>query len=50
MQLPGVGRRAAERIVSHREANGGFTSLDGLSAIEGFHAERIRRIAGGATV
>jgi competence protein ComEA len=50
MQLPGVGRRAAERIVAHREANGGFSSLDELAAIEGFHGERIRRIADSATV
>jgi competence ComEA-like helix-hairpin-helix protein len=49
-QLPGVGRRAAERIVAHREANGPFASLDELSAIEGFHGERIRRLGEAATV
>ena len=50
MTLPGVGRRAAERIVAHRDANGPFGSLDELSAIEGFHAERIARISGSASV
>jgi competence ComEA-like helix-hairpin-helix protein len=50
MQLPGVGRRAAERIVAHREANGSFASLEELSAIEGFHGERIRRLGEAATV
>jgi competence ComEA-like helix-hairpin-helix protein len=49
-QLPGVGRRAAERIVAHREANGPFVSLDELSAIEGFHGERIRRLGEVATI
>jgi competence ComEA-like helix-hairpin-helix protein len=50
MQLPGVGRRAAERIVAHREAHGPFSSLEELSAIVGFHGERIRRLGGAATV
>lgn len=50
VQLPGVGRRAAERIVAHREAHGPFGSLDDLHAVEGWHAERIRRIADSATV
>jgi competence protein ComEA len=44
MTLPGVGRQAAQRIVAHREANGPFSSLDDLAQVEGFHAERIRRI------
>ena len=48
--LPGVGRRAAERIVAHREANGPFSSLEDLQAVEGWHAERIRRIADDASV
>jgi competence ComEA-like helix-hairpin-helix protein len=50
MLLPGLGRRAAERIVAHREANGPFTSLDDLHGVEGFHDERIRRIADSAHV
>jgi competence ComEA-like helix-hairpin-helix protein len=50
MTLPGVGRRAAERIVAQREIAGPFTSLEDLAAIEGFHAERIKRIAEDAEV
>ena len=50
IQLPGVGRRAAERIVAHRQEHGPFASLDDLQAVEGWHAERIRRIADSATV
>lgn len=50
VRLPGVGRRAAERIVSHREAHGPFGSLEDLHQIEGWHAERIRRISDSATV
>jgi competence ComEA-like helix-hairpin-helix protein len=44
MTLPGIGRRAAERLIAYREANGPFESLEALSALEGFHAERIGRI------
>jgi competence ComEA-like helix-hairpin-helix protein len=50
MQLPGVGRRAAERIIAHREANGPFSSLEDLQAVEGWHGERIRRISDDAGV
>jgi competence ComEA-like helix-hairpin-helix protein len=50
MTLPGVGRRAAERILAQREAGGPFTSLQDLGAIEGFHAERIERLAESAEV
>ena len=50
VQLPGVGRRAAERIVAHREAHGPFASLDDLHNVEGWHAERIRRIVDSASV
>lgn len=39
--LPGVGRRAAQRIVDHRDEYGAFDSVDGLAAVEGFDAERI---------
>ena len=48
--LPGLGRRAAQRIVDHREANGPFTSFAELHQIEGFHAERIRRLEESAEV
>jgi competence ComEA-like helix-hairpin-helix protein len=44
--LPGVGRLAASRLVEYREAHGPFASLDDLRAVEGFHSERIQRLAG----
>jgi competence ComEA-like helix-hairpin-helix protein len=50
MTLPGVGRRAAERIVAQRATSGPFTSLQDLATIEGFHAERIRRLTEDAEV
>jgi competence protein ComEA len=45
MTLPGVGRRAAERVIERREQAGTFNSLDELRDVEGFHGERIARIA-----
>jgi len=50
MTLPGVGRRAAERIIERREAHGPFGSLEDLGEIQGFHAERIRRLRENADV
>jgi competence ComEA-like helix-hairpin-helix protein len=44
MQLPGVGRLAAERIVAHRDEYGGFTAVGDLRSVEGFDAQRIRRL------
>ena len=41
----GLGRRAAERIVAYREANGPFDSVEDVGKVEGFHAERVRRLA-----
>lgn len=48
--LPGVGVRAAERIVAHRDRHGPFDSVQGLEAVEGFDAHRIGRLAPSATV
>ncbi|HEX6714073.1 MAG TPA: helix-hairpin-helix domain-containing protein [Thermoleophilaceae bacterium] len=50
MTLPGVGPRAAERIVEWREEYGAFKSLDELDEVEGFHGDRIRRLIGHAEV
>jgi competence ComEA-like helix-hairpin-helix protein len=50
MTLPGIGRRAAERILERRSAAGAFGSLDDLRDVEGFHGERIARIADHAEV
>lgn len=48
--LPGVGVRAAQRIVAHRERNGDFRSVEDLSAVEGFDQHRVSRLAPRATV
>jgi competence protein ComEA len=48
--LPGVGRRAAERLVEYREARGPLRSVGALLAVEGFNADRIARLRGRATV
>jgi competence protein ComEA len=50
MALPGLGRRAAERIVEYRESRGPFKSVSGLLAVEGFHHDRIRRFGTRAVV
>ena len=44
-RLPGVGRRAAERLVAHRERAGPFDSLDDLLEVEGFTRDRVRRLS-----
>jgi competence ComEA-like helix-hairpin-helix protein len=44
MTLPGIGPRAAERIVEWREEYGDFTSLDDLEAVDGFEDDRIRQL------
>lgn len=44
MTLPGIGRRAAQRIVEQREATGRFERLEDLQAIEGFHSARIEQL------
>jgi len=46
MTLPGVTRRAATQIIEHRP----FASLDGLLEVPGFHAGRVARFEGRATV
>ena len=44
IRLPGVGRRAAERIVSYREAHGPFDSEWDLMRVEGFDDHRVHQI------
>lgn len=39
--LPGVGPRAAQRIVEHREEYGAFASVDDLARVDGFDPERL---------
>ena len=50
MTLPGITRRAATEIVEHREAHGPFASVEALVDVPGFHAGRVERLAGRATV
>jgi competence ComEA-like helix-hairpin-helix protein len=45
-RLPGIGRGAAERVVSHRDARGPFGSVEALAEVEGFDAARVARVAG----
>lgn len=42
--LPGVGPKAAERIVAHRDEYGAFRSPDDLAAVEGFDGARIEAL------
>jgi competence ComEA-like helix-hairpin-helix protein len=49
-QLPGIGRLAAERIVAHRDEYGRFASVADLSQVDGFDAQRIRRLEEHLTV
>jgi competence ComEA-like helix-hairpin-helix protein len=49
-RLPGVGRRAAERIVRHRDRFGAFDSLEDLEDVEGFNPDRVRRLSERATL
>ncbi|MEA2494720.1 MAG: competence protein ComEA [Thermoleophilaceae bacterium] len=50
MLLPGVGRRAAERIVEYREQHGPFPSVQALVQVKGFHPDRIKRFVDQASV
>jgi competence protein ComEA len=40
-QLDGIGPTLAQRIVEHRQASGGFASLDQLAAVEGIGEQRL---------
>lgn len=49
-RLPGIGVRAAQRIVDHREREGPFARVEDLTAVEGFDHHRVGRLAERATV
>jgi competence protein ComEA len=44
--VPGIGPVAALRIVAFRDEYGRFASLDALTQVEGFDAERVARLRG----
>jgi competence ComEA-like helix-hairpin-helix protein len=42
--IPGIGPKAASRIIEHRDEYGRFESVDALSAVEGFNADRVEKL------
>ena len=50
VHLPGVGRRAAARIIVDRERNGPFDSVAELTRLKRFDDARVRRLSGRARV
>jgi competence protein ComEA len=43
-KIPGIGPKAAEAIVAHREEQGPFTSIDDLAAIRGFGPAKVEQL------
>ncbi len=48
--LPGVGQGKASRIVSWRERNAGFSTIDDLAKVSGFGARSVAKLADRLTV
>lgn len=44
MSVSGIGKKLAERIIEHRQANGEFTELDEIRNIEGINNYRFEKI------
>lgn len=44
--LPGVGPKAAQRIIEHREEYGSFASVEALGEVEGFSDKRLEALRG----
>ncbi len=45
IRLPGIGEAMAERILSYREENGPFVSVEELSNVRGIGPKKLQRIA-----
>lgn len=50
VQLDGIGRETAVRIIEDREANGPFLSIDDVGRVEGIGATTLDRIRGRLTI
>lgn len=48
--LPGIGKKKAEAIVSFREANGKFTSIDDLKKVDGIGKDTVEKVREHVTV
>jgi len=50
MELPGIGEMIAERIVTYREQNGQYSSIDELKNVEGIGDKKLLQIEAYITV
>lgn len=48
--LPGVGEKTAQAIIQHREATGGFSSVDDLLEVKGIGPSKFAQLSGAVTL